>query len=105
MASEDHGVGVAGVLLAFIAGAAVGGGLALLAAPRSGQETRDRLNDMVEETRDKLHELTEEAEAHVREAIDEGRELLTEKRDMIKAAVEAGKKAMEDERSKHQKTA
>ncbi|MDO3379276.1 YtxH domain-containing protein [Geoalkalibacter halelectricus] len=104
MNGECRSSGVAGILLAFIAGAAVGGGLALLAAPRSGEETRHRLTDMVDETREKIHEMTEEAEAQVRAAIEEGREALLEKRDMVKAAVDAGKKAMEEERAKHAKS-
>lgn len=104
MSEECRSSGFAGILLAFIAGAAVGGGIALLAAPRSGQDTRDRLNNLADETREKLHEITEEAEAHVREVIEEGRQALLEKRDMIKAAVEAGKEAMEAERGKHAKS-
>lgn len=104
MSEECRSSGVGGILLAFIAGAAVGGGLALLAAPRSGEETRHRLTDLADETREKLHEMTEEAEAHVREVIEEGREALMEKREMVKAAVEAGKKAMEEERGKHAKS-
>ncbi|WP_305045712.1 YtxH domain-containing protein [Geoalkalibacter sp.] len=103
MNGECRSSGFAGILLAFIAGAAVGGGIALLAAPRSGQDTRERLTNLADETREKLHEMTEEAEAHVREVIEEGRQALLEKRDMIKAAVEAGKQAMEAERDKHAK--
>ena len=39
----------AGVMLAFLAGAAVGAGLALLLAPRSGRETREKLRGWMDD--------------------------------------------------------
>ena len=45
--------------LVFTVGAALGGGLALLTASRSGPENRQKLHDMVDETRGKLNEMTE----------------------------------------------
>ncbi len=105
MANSDRGIGVGGVFLAFLAGAAIGGGVALLTSPRSGPENRDKLRDLADETREKINELTAEAEKRIREVVDEGRDSVTEKRDMIKAAMEAGREAMEAERAKHQKSA
>jgi len=93
------------VFLAFVMGAAIGGGLALLTAPRSGEETRNKVRDMAEDVRRRVKEIAEEAEAKIRETIDEGREVLQEKAEMVKSAVEAGKEAMEAERAKHQKPA
>ena len=93
------------VFLAFVMGAAIGGGLALLTAPRSGVETRNKVRDMADDVRRRIQEITEEAEAKIREAIEEGRETLHEKAEIVKTAVEAGKEAMEAERAKHQKPA
>jgi gas vesicle protein len=102
MADEYRCCGNAGsVFLAFVMGAAIGGGLALLTAPRSGKETRDKMRDMADDVREKVKKIAEEAEARIKETIEEGREALKEKTEMVKTAVEAGKEALEAERTKH----
>ncbi|HXV20053.1 MAG TPA: YtxH domain-containing protein [Desulfuromonadales bacterium] len=93
------------VFLAFVMGAAIGGGLALLTAPRSGEETRNKVRGMADDVRRRIKDIAEEAEARIKETIEEGREVLQEKADIVKSAVEAGKEAMEAERAKHQKPA
>ncbi len=50
----NGGSGAGTVLLAFLTGAAIGGAVALLFAPRSGDDTRRRLVEIGEEARDKL---------------------------------------------------
>jgi gas vesicle protein len=48
--SDDRGGGSAAtVMLAFLAGAALGAGVALLLAPRSGRETRDKIKGWIDE--------------------------------------------------------
>lgn len=105
MADDCRDCGVGSVFLAFVLGAAVGGGVALLTAPRSGSETRDKLRDMADEARDRVREAADNAENRVKRAVDEGRELLDEKADLVKAAVKAGREAMEEERAKQEKPA
>lgn len=46
---QNNGLGI--TLLAFALGAAIGGGLAVLTAPRSGVETREKFKDRVDESR------------------------------------------------------
>ena len=105
MADDCRESGVASVFLAFVLGAAIGGGLALLTAPRSGQETRDRIRDLADETRDKLGQLADDAETRVKHAFEEGKERLEEKKDLVQAAFKAGKEAMEAERAEQIKPA
>lgn len=105
MADECRCGNVGSVFLAFVMGAAIGGGLALLSAPRSGEETRNKVRDLADDVREKVKKIAEEAEARIRETIEEGREALQEKAEIVKTAVEAGKEAMEAERAKHQKPA
>jgi gas vesicle protein len=50
--SQNNGVGAGTVLLAFLAGAAVGGIVALLYAPQSGEKTRQKLLEFGDDTRD-----------------------------------------------------
>lgn len=105
MADDCRDSGVASVFLAFVLGAAVGGGIALLTAPRSGQETRDRIRDLADETRDKLGQMAEDAETRVKKAVEEGKEMLEEKKELVQAAIKAGKEAMEAERAEQAKPA
>jgi gas vesicle protein len=101
MADECRSSDCGSLFLAFVMGAAIGGGLALLAAPRSGRETRDKIREMADDVGDRIKSMTEEAETRIRHTIDEGKETIKEKKDLIKSAVEAGKEALETERSKH----
>lgn len=105
MADDCRCSGFGSVFLAFVMGAAIGGGLALLNAPRSGRETRERVRDMAEDVRERVKEVADEAEQRIRQTIDEGRETLKEKAEMVKSAVEAGREAMDAEREKHRKPA
>jgi gas vesicle protein len=54
MSQQNGGVGAGTVLFAFLAGAAVGGVVALLFAPESGQKTRQKLLAMGEDARDSI---------------------------------------------------
>lgn len=98
--AEEQNNGFGTTFLAFALGAAIGGGLALLTAPRSGGETREKLQGMVDESRGKLNKMTEEAETKVKKAVQDGKDLLEENADLIKAAVKAGKEAMAAEKAK-----
>ena len=51
----------ASVILAFLAGGAVGAALGILFAPKSGKETRDDINRAVSDAKEKTGELTQEA--------------------------------------------
>jgi gas vesicle protein len=72
MANNDNG---AGILVAFIAGAAVGAAVALLFAPATGEETREYLGQRAREGRDRAAD-----------AARQGRELLNKQRDNVTTA-------------------
>lgn len=50
---ERSGFGVLGLALAFLGGAAAGAAVALLAAPASGEETRERLLELANAQKEK----------------------------------------------------
>jgi gas vesicle protein len=75
--ANDRGSSGAGVLLAFVAGAAVGAAVALLFAPASGEETRDYLGQRARDGRERASE-----------AMREGREILNRQRDSIASALD-----------------
>ena len=72
MANNDNG---AGILAAFIAGAAVGAALALLFAPASGEETREFLGQRAREGRDRATD-----------AARQGRDILNRQRETVTTA-------------------
>ncbi len=72
MANNDNGTGV---LLAFLAGAAVGAAVALLFAPATGEETREYLNQRAREGRERAAD-----------AARQGRELLNRQRENVTSA-------------------
>ncbi len=74
------------VLLAFIAGAAVGAAVALLFAPASGEETREYLGQRAREGRDRASEVARQGREMASEAARQGREMLNRQRDSIASA-------------------
>jgi gas vesicle protein len=82
-----------GVLLAFLAGGLVGAGLALLYAPVSGREARERMGGLAGELKKKTDEWTGDVKQKV-----EG--FIEEERSVIKAAYEAGREAMAREKAR-----
>ena len=100
MADNDNGVGAGTVLLSFLAGAAVGAGVALLLAPQTGEEIRDKIKGLADDAIDKIKEYTTEAQEKIKSTLDDGKDLIMEKKSIISSAIEAGKEAMEKERER-----
>ena len=82
-----------GILLAFLAGGLVGAGLALLYAPVSGREARERIGGLAGDLRKKSEEWTGEVKQKV-----EG--FIEEERSVIKSAYDAGREAMAKEKAR-----
>lgn len=101
MANDDNCMNAGTVALTFIAGAAVGAGLALLYAPKAGKELRENIKDVTEEALDKIKEYASEAQEKIKTTIDDGKELLKEKKSILSSAIEAGKEAIEKEKEKY----
>lgn len=98
-------------LLVFLAGGLIGAGISLLYAPLSGEKTRQYLRiqtkkakrkarHLTEVTRENIEHLIDEIKETTDRVIEEGIELTKEKKAEILAAIEAGKKAMEEERKR-----
>jgi gas vesicle protein len=93
MSDERCCCGSGGVLLSFLAGGLVGAGLALLYAPVSGRETRDRIGGLAEDLKKKTDSWTGDMKQKVEGFIDE-------ERSVIKAAYDAGREAMSREKTR-----
>ena len=99
MAAEDNGYSAGAVAFAFLAGAIIGAGAALLLAPQSGAETRNMLKGYANEAEEEALEKAKEAKATFETAIEQGKQFLKEKKTVLTAAFEAGKEAMRKERA------
>ena len=97
--SDERGVCAGTVLVSFVAGAAIGAVLALLYAPKSGQEMRENIADLTEDAVDKIKEYAKEAQEKIKTAIEDGKETIVEKKSVLASAIEAGREAMQKERS------
>jgi gas vesicle protein len=84
----------------FLAGLGIGAVLALLFAPRSGQETRDMIAQKAGEGRDYVKTKTDEFRKQAEEAVEKGRGLVAKQKEMLSAALEAGKQAYQEEKAK-----
>lgn len=100
--NEERGCSAAGhVVLAFVLGGIVGAGIALLTAPRSGRETREKIREFADETKKKASEYAEQTKDKLSSAVEHGKEFVTEKKTLISSAIEAGKEAYSKEKEKH----
>ncbi|PYQ11581.1 MAG: YtxH domain-containing protein [Acidobacteria bacterium] len=81
--------------------------LALLYAPRSGQETRELLSEKLRETAERGREAREQLLSRGRELLDEAggyverqKAAVEERKERFAAAVEAGRQAYREEKAK-----
>ena len=95
--SEENGASKVGF---FLAGLGIGAVLALLFAPRSGRETRDMIAQKAGEGRDFVKTKTDEFRKQAEGAVEKGKDLVTKQKEMLSAALEAGKQAYQDEKAK-----
>ena len=100
MTDDERGTSIGTVFLSFIAGAAVGAGLGLLLAPKTGKEMRESIMDVTDEALDKIKGITKEAQDKIKDTYEETKDLFSEKKSIITSAIEAGKEAMDREREK-----
>jgi gas vesicle protein len=98
--SEEKGICAGTVLVSFVAGAAIGAGLALLYAPKSGSEMRETISDFAEDAVDKIKEYTKEAQEKIKSAIEDGKDTIAEKKSILSSAIEAGREAMNKEKER-----
>jgi gas vesicle protein len=101
-------------LFIFLAGGLIGAGLSILYTPMTGEKTRQYLRIQTkkakkkarylsESFREDVDDLIEEIKEITDKVIEEGIELTKEKKAELLAAIEAGKKAMEEEKKKIEK--
>jgi gas vesicle protein len=114
MMEERHERDGSRSLLIFLAGGLIGAVISILYAPLSGEKSRQYLRIQTEKAKRKARHLTESIRENVDrliyeikkltdKIIEESIELTKEKKEELLAAIEAGKKAMEEEKKKIEK--
>ena len=83
----------------FLAGLGLGALGGVLYAPRSGSETREMLRSRAEEGSEQLRQQARRVRDNAGEWIDRGKETVTQHREKVRAAVEAGRQAYYDKTS------
>ncbi len=89
---EGSGVGP------FIFGALLGAGVALLFAPRSGEETRQQIEDRALQLRDAAGDRIRDLQADLEDRVDQARTEIQERLDAVRAAVDSGREAAHEAR-------
>ena len=101
MENDEHGTCAGTVFLSFLAGAALGAGLSLLYAPKTGKELRGRIGELTDDAVDKIKTYANEAQEKIKSTIEESKGVIMEKKAILTSAIEAGKDAMEREKEKY----
>ncbi len=95
--SENNG---SSKLAFFLAGMGIGAILALLFAPKSGEETRDFLVGKAGEGRDYVTAKGKELRQQAEELVEKSKDLVAKQKEILSAALEAGKQAYQNEKAK-----
>jgi gas vesicle protein len=86
----------------FLVGGGIGAIVALLFAPRSGRETREMIAQRATESRERVLTAGRNVSDRVSTYIDKGKDAVSTQKEQISAAIEAGKQAYREEKTKTQ---
>jgi len=84
----------------FLAGLGIGAILGLLFAPRSGKETRDLLSQRADEGADYVTTRGRDLRRQAEELVETGMDVVSKQKEKLSAALEAGKQAYQENKSK-----
>jgi gas vesicle protein len=95
--AEDNG---GSKFMYFLAGLGIGSLMALLFAPRSGEETRDLIAEKANKSKEYVTARGQEFRRQAEDLVDKGKDMVAQQKEQLQAALEAGKQAYQDEKSK-----
>ena len=98
--ADDRGSSSAGVLLAFMSGAALGAVAALLLTPQTGRESREQLRGYARRAEGNLRDMAVRAGETFEEVVGEGKEYVDSRKSVLQEAFDAGREAMRRERDR-----
>jgi len=71
-----------------------------LYAPKTGRELREKIGELTDDAVGKIKTYANEAQEKIKSTIEDGKEVIREKKSILSTAIEAGKEAMEKEKEK-----
>jgi gas vesicle protein len=92
MSDESSGGGI----LWFLAGLGIGAALGVLYAPKSGKETRDDIARYAQEGSEQVKHRAKQYREQANTWVERGKEVVSQQKDQIRSAVEAGKQAFRE---------
>ncbi|MBM4339840.1 MAG: YtxH domain-containing protein [Deltaproteobacteria bacterium] len=100
MRQEEGGYGAGPMIFSFFLGGLIGASVALLFAPKSGKETREKIKEFAGEAKGKAEEVIEQVKGRVTSVVEKGKEAFEERKSILATAIDAGKEAYEKEKEK-----
>ncbi len=100
MAEEGKDFSAGSMLFSFFLGGLVGASIALLVAPKAGEETRKMIKELAEDAKKRAEDYLEQTKGKAASAIEKGKEFIEKEKNIIGSAIEAGKEAYEKEKEK-----
>jgi gas vesicle protein len=99
MSEQDSGFSAGPILLSFFVGGLIGAGVALLMAPKTGEETRRMIKELAEEIKEKAEAYIDQAKGTARIYVEKGKDFIEKEKSVITKTVETGKEAYEKEKN------
>ena len=99
MSEQDSGFSAGTILLSFFFGGLIGAGVALLTAPKTGEETRRMIKELAEEVKEKAEDYIDQAKGTATAYVEKGKDFVEKEKNLITKSVEAGKEAYKKEKN------
>jgi len=84
----------------FLMGLGIGSAVAILLAPKSGQETRQYIADKTREANNFTRQKARENKIRAEDAVERGKETIAQTKEQIATAIEVGRETYNREKSK-----
>ena len=84
----------------FLIGLGIGSAVAILLAPKSGQETRQYIADKTREANNFTRQKAREIKIRAEDAVEHGKETIAQTKEQIATAIEVGRETYNREKSK-----
>ena len=99
MSEENCGCSAGKVVCSFFVGGLIGAGVALLMAPKTGEETRRMIKELAGEVKEKAEDYVDQAKVTATEYVEKGKNFVEKEKNLISKSVEAGKEAYKKEKN------
>jgi gas vesicle protein len=98
MDQQDSGCCAERIILSFFVGCLIGAGVAILTAPKRGEETRKMIEEFVEEAKEKAEDCIDQVKGVATAYFEKGKDFIEKESNIITKTMEAGIKAYEKEK-------